>query len=387
MSDDPQVPLERRLAARHLVQHPMTCKEHDADIYRLIRRHEAELDRWFTQRLGYRLHVDADSARLFKTGVVPDHRPLRTSSGRRFHQLEYVLLALVLASTAAGPAVISLRDLIDQVRSAAAEAGTDLADGTPERRALVTVLQWMIAHGLAAELHAHVDAYATDETADAVLKVRPDRIALLPLPALVRATNSEELLSRAERRSATRQWLRCRLVEDPVLYRQDLSESEWSELRRRQREEERILDEMFGLRLEVRAEGVAVIDPSGMLADRRFPTGGTLGHAALLLLETLRPATAGEESVVSSADIVAHITALAARHVRHWSKDLVDAPERLARQVVELLVDLRLAQRVPTASPTPADGDDGLRILPAAGRFLATTEAGEDPDDTQESLW
>ena len=394
MSDDPQAPIERRLAARHLVQNPLTCKEHDPEVFRLIRRHEADLDRWFTQRLGYRLHVDADSARLFKAVVVPHQRPLRAASGRPFNHLEYVLLALVLASTAAGPAVISLRDLVDQIRSAAAEARIDLSDSPPERRALVQALRWMIDHGLATELHAHVDAYATDETADAVLKVRPDRIALLPLPTLVAAATSVELLDRADRRSATRQWMRCRLVEDPVLYREDLTEAEWSELRRRLGEEERILDEMFGLVLESRAEGVAAIDPTGVLADQRFPTGGTVGHAALLLLDAFRPdgdaGAAAIDVTVAMTDVHRHVADLAARFARRWANDLVASPDRLARHVVALLVDLRLAQRVPAPPTSPTSDRVGyLRLLPAAARVLAIVATPDAPpaEAPQDALW
>ena len=124
----PQTALELQLCARHLVQQPLTCKEHDAEIFRMVRRHESELDRWFTQRLGYRLHVNADTARLFKDGCVPERRPLLTATLRPFHQLEYVLLALVLGATVAGPDVVSLRDLIERVRSAAIEAGIALED-------------------------------------------------------------------------------------------------------------------------------------------------------------------------------------------------------------------------------------------------------------------
>ena len=357
MSGDPQAAVERRVAARHLVQHPLTCQEHDPDAFRLIRRHEADLDRWFTQRLGYRLHVDADSARLFKTTRLVDHRPLRTGGGRPLHQLEHVLLALVLASTAAGPAVISLRDLVDNVRSAAAEAAVELTGDATERRALVAVLRWMVDHGLATELHAQVDAYATDDTADAVLKVRPDRIALLPLPTLVGAPDAAGLLDRADRRSATRQWLRSRLTEEPVVYRGDLDEAEWGELRRRLGEEERILHEMFGLLIEARAEGVAVIDPTGALADRRFPATGTVGHAAVLLLDELGRAADGapgrmpddrhalggdaapddHASVITAVALTAHLAALAERNAKRWSKDLVASPAKLARQVIDLL--------------------------------------------------
>ena len=60
-----------QMAARHLLQHPFTCREQHPDLFAVIRRHEQDLDRWFTQRLGYRLHVSSFTARLFKTTIVP----------------------------------------------------------------------------------------------------------------------------------------------------------------------------------------------------------------------------------------------------------------------------------------------------------------------------
>lgn len=384
MTADPQAPVERRVAARHLLANPLTCVEHAPDVFRLIRRHEVELDRWFTQRLGYRLHLGADTARVFKTGFLPEHRPLRAGSGRPLHHLEYVLLTLVLASTVAGPTVTSLRDLVDLVRSAAAEVEIALTGDGTERRALVAALRWMIDHGLATELHARVDAYAADDTADAVLKMRPDRIALLALPAVTGLDSAskpgssagsdsgsdagDDLVRRAQRRDNTRQWLRARMVEDPVVYRQDLSEAEWTELRRRLGEEERFLDEMFGLVVEARAEGVAAIDPRGELADQPFPVGGTEGHAALLLITALRSAGTGWWA---ESDVISSVAGSAAEHARHWAKDLVEAPDRLARRAVELLVEVRLAER--------RDDPPGVRLLPAAGRFA--------PVLSQSALW
>lgn len=375
----PQTALELQTCARHLVQQPLTCKEHDADLFRLVRRYESELDRWFTQRLGYRLHVNADTARLFKDGFVPLRRPLMTARDRPFHQLEYVLLALVLGATVAGPDVVSLRDLVERVRSAAIESGVTLEDSPTARRALVSVLQWMIARGLVSELHERVEAYAGDESADAVLKIRADRIALLPLPALAGAENAEELLRRAERRSATRQWMRCWLVEEPVLYRSDLSETEWSELRRRLGEEERLLEEMFAFALEARAEGIAAIDPSGTLAERRFPTGGTLSHAALLLIARLHGEF--EQSSCQWEEIVTTLSELAEAHRGRWAGDLVEAPERLAGHVTGLLVDLRLAEWV------REPGEHAVfRLSPASARFLQARAADTDLPE-QESLW
>lgn len=394
----PQTAFELQLCARHLVQQPLTCMEHDPEIFRMVRRHEGELDRWFTQRLGYRLHVNADTARLFKDGCVPRRRPLLTATLRPFHQLEYVLLALVLGATVAGPDVVSLRDLIERVRSAATEAGMFLEDSPTMRRALVSVLQWMIGRGLATELHERIEAYAGDESADAVLKIRADRIALLPLPALAGADSAQSLLIRAERRSAMRQWMRCRLVEEPVLYRSDLSDTEWSELRRRLGEEERLLEEMFGLVLEARAEGIAAIDPSGALAERRFPTGGTIGHATLLMIARLHEE---REQSWRWNDMVRVVSELAENQRRRWAGDMVDAPERLARRVVDLMLELRLAEwtrGTGPADPSSGDGDAAIggdfpdehsvfNMLPAAARFLParTPDAGQLP--IQEALW
>lgn len=354
-SGDPQAAHERRECARHLLMNPLTCAEQHPDIFRLTRRHHQHLDQWFTQRLGYRLHLDADTARLFKAGIVPDNRPLRTKSGRALHRRELQLLALVLASTAAGPLVVSLRDLVGDIRSAATEAGTNLGTDASERRSLVNVLRWLVDQGLASELHEQVDRFADDAEADAVLRIRPDRIALLPVGALLGESTAITLLARADRREAFRQWARCHLVEDSAVYRADLSESEWAELRRRQGEEARMLDEMFGVSLESRAEGIAAIDPSGALSDIRFPSGGTVGPCALLLIERLEPATAvsGVESLVAE---------LAHEHASHWSKDLTASPERLARDVVALLAAHRLV-RV---------DEELIHLLPAARRYAPT---------------
>jgi uncharacterized protein (TIGR02678 family) len=394
MTGDPQAAVERRAAARHLVLHPLTCKEHDPDTFRLIRRHEAVLGHWFAQRLGYRLQVTADTARLSKVTYVPERRALRTSSGRPLNQLELVTLVLVLGATVAGPPVVSLRDLVDLVRSAAAEAEVSLPVDATGRRAFVTSLRWMIDQGLASELHARVDAYADDEDADAVLQLVPDRITMLPLPAMSTFGDAEELCARPARHDALRQWLRSRLVEDPVVYRDDLTEDEWVELRRRISEEERYLDEMFGLLLEVRSEGVAVIDPAGSLSGRAFPAGGTVGHAALLLVEALCGASASGDATAHPYErwwtlpqIAAQLQPLCAAHASRWATDLVQSPERLARAVVDLLLDVRLAEErhdgqesLPGVSASASSTTPMVRLLPAAGRFSVARGADQGAD-------
>ena len=367
---DPQRAFDLRAAARRLVTRPLLAAEDDPEVFRLIRRHEQTLDRWFTQRFGYRLQVTADTARLYKTTAVAGRRPLHTATTqqRPFTMREYTMLALALAAVVAGPSVISLRDLLHEVRSAATDAGVTGSDEAADRRALVTALRWMVGHGMVTEMHDRVDRYAGDADADAVLQIRPDRVALLPLPSLARADTPEELEDRPERSTATRQWMRARLLEEPVLYRSDLSDPEWGELRRRLGEESDIFEEMFGAHVEARAEGVAVIDPGDGMTDSRFPTGGTVGHTALLLLDRL---TESDHVSMSPEAFVDEVRALAAERRPYWSQ-LADDPDGLAGQILDLLEDHRLAEV-----------DAGIvRLLPAAWRYRADVQvAASETDD------
>src|SRR5690606_22652724 len=130
-----------------------------------------------------------------------DDRTLRANQYRGFNRREHVILALVLATTVAGPDVTSLRDLVEGIRSAAVEAEVELVGDATDRRTIVAVLKWMIEQGLAEELHETVERYAADAEADAVLRIRPDRITLLPLPALAGARNAAEVIERSSRRS------------------------------------------------------------------------------------------------------------------------------------------------------------------------------------------
>ena len=366
--------LEVRAAARHLAACPLVLAERDPDAFRLIRRHEQTLDRWFTQRFGYRLQVTADTARLFKSAVVARRRPLRTAmeQSRPFSHREYTMLALTLAAVAAGPDVISLRDLVHEIRSMATDAGVTLTEEAADRRALITALRWMIRNGIATEMHDRVDRYITDGSADAVLRIRPDRVALLPLPVLSRSETVDGLLDRSDSRRSSRRWMRSILLEEPVLYRTDLTDREWSELRRRLGEESAIFEEMFGMQIEARAEGVMVTDPEDGSTDSRFPRGGTVGHAALLLIDVLLKM---DRMSFERSEIVEAVSGLAGEYRRYWSK-LADHPGRLADAVLELLQDHRLAE--------VAEGS--VRILPAAWRYSVAVEYERDEESSPDQM-
>jgi uncharacterized protein (TIGR02678 family) len=322
--------------------------------------------------------VHADTARLVKTGHVPTDRPLRTHTERPFTGREYVTLALVLAVTASGPDRVSLRDLVVLVRSAAADAGIILDGGGPDRRALVTALRWLIAHGIVRELDRTVAGYEVDDTVDALLEIRNDRLALLATPSLVGAESAGELLDRAAGERMGRAAMRRRLVEDPVLYAEDVPPEDWTELRRRFGQEARYLEEMFGFALEARAEGVAAIDVDGGCSDQTFPRAGTTPHAALLLLDAL---VGRHRAGADVAVLDAELAELVQRYGRYWSQDAVADPAALRENAVSLLVAMDLVRRQPSGHVVPR---------PPAARFTpqvtVATRLGSEAEAVQETL-
>jgi uncharacterized protein (TIGR02678 family) len=357
-----------------LIIGPWRPAEADRALFSLIRRHADTLDRWFTQRLGYRLVVHNDTARLVKTGHVPRDRPLRTHTDRPFTGREYVALSLILAATASGPDRISLRDLVLQVRSAAADAGIALDGSTAERRAVVTALRWLIAHGVVRELDRTVAGYETDDRADALLEIRNDRLALLAAPALVDADSAADLLERAAGGGTGRATMRRRLVEDPVLYAVDVDVEDWAELRRRFGEEIRYLEGMFGFVLEARAEGAAAIDVDGGCSDELFPRSGTVPHAALLLLDAL--ATRHRAGTTLQV-LLEELTRLVERYGRYWGREVIADLPSLCREAIALLSTMDLVI---------VGADDVIVPRPAAARFAPEVRVAAPDEPVQETL-
>jgi uncharacterized protein (TIGR02678 family) len=71
------------------------------------------------------------------------------------------------------------------------------------------------------------------------------------------------------------------------VYTADLSETEVEYLRREARTIIDDVERLTGASVERRREGLMLVDTSGVMSDRRFPTGGAPAHAALLLGERL----------------------------------------------------------------------------------------------------
>jgi hypothetical protein len=91
-----------------------------------------------------------------------------------------------------------------------------------------------------------------------------------------------EGVSRDTRRREAAQRVRRALVEQPVVYYATLEPADRTMLRSAAGVDADVA-ELTGMVVERRAEGVALLDVSGMFSDRRFPGGGTVAQVALLL--------------------------------------------------------------------------------------------------------
>lgn len=361
---------ERRTAIRLLLRQPLVTTVTHPDEFPLIRRHADELARQFSQVLGYRLTVEPSFARLHKAGPGRDAgRRLERGSGARFTPRTYAYLALTLAALVTAPEQLLLSEVVARTRAAGAEAGVDIGEPNrlTERRALVAALKQLMTWRVLAEDEGSVDSYVGDAEADALLTIDREIARRLVSGPVSQATSPDDLIEKAADpgEAGPRHRVRRLLIETPVVYVDDLTEEERDWLRRSQRREQRILEDFAGLRAEIRAEGVALIDPEAELTDTQFPGTGTVAWAALLLVgeltAELSPAS-GASVAIPDGRIGELLRGLIEEHRKAWSQELTASPELLADAVLDLLHRMRLIR--PARPP-----EHGWVLTAAAARY------------------
>lgn len=352
----------------------------DEQAFRLVRAHAAELRAWFDRETGWRLYVDAHGARLYKTGVATDDtRPARDRGQVPFGRRRYVLLCLSLSILERAESQITLGRLAEQLLVAASEPDFAAAgitfnlDRKDERSDLVAVARLLLTWGALRRVAGDEDAYLV-RVGDVLYDVDRRVIASLLTGAVGPSTvdasafeerlaalvaeprpDTEELRNRALRHTLTR-----RLLEEPVVYYDDLSPDELAYLRSQRAQIVARISEMTGLVAEVRAEGIAMVDPDDELTDVRMPAQGTESHHTLLLAEHI----AAQPDGVPVSRLEELTRELARRHESYWRKDATrpGAEHALVALALEALRSLRLI----TVTP----GDDPLVVgRPAIHRF------------------
>ncbi|MFE0457854.1 TIGR02678 family protein [Kitasatospora sp. NPDC058965] len=373
-SHDVALAAERRAAARLLLRHPLvTADGPHADSFPLIRRHADWLGQRFQQVLGYRLLVEASYARLFKAGLGPGagHR-LERSTGTPFTPRTYAYLALALSVLVTAPEQVLLSQLVSDLRAAAADAGVRIEDAARavEKRTMAAALRQLVSWGALVETEGSVGSVAAEAEGEALLTVNREIARAIVSGPLTQSRDGTDLVVRSADPGfgGPRTYVRRRLVETPAVYLDELTDAEREWLRARQRREAQAFAELLGLEAEIRAEGIAMIDPEDELTDLHLPGTGTVAQAALLLVDRLvrrlRPAEAGHPAVGGRLTIGVPIPPglvgelldeLIEQYGRraNWQHAYLESPAALRTDVLELLGRMRL---VAPAGPLRAGG-------------------------------
>jgi uncharacterized protein (TIGR02678 family) len=411
----------RARAIRTLLARPLLDRRSGADFSDVI-AHAAWLQRWFDEKCGWALVVDARHgfARLRKVPARPSSRRgarTKRSTPRPFSRRRYSLLAVVAAvlSDTTRPQ-ISLRDLAERVQAIAADA-EDITEFTPrrdERIALVDAVTLLVDLGVLSVVEIRGD-YANDQEANALYDIDDRRLGHLiaaPHPPSL-ATSVEHLMHESRygpwippdapgqvqaeavgeetptghaagntsalekaralaatgtpgageeqlRRRARHRIMRV-LFDDPVLYLDYLDPVERTYLQQTIGGIANWAAEA-GMVLERRAEGWALIDPDSIATDVHFPEGNDLvKFAALLLLSALQPGAVPAGPVRHPRHSVERVIAGRLRANPTWARgyQTADGAAQLASAALDLLADLGLA----------VVDHSGFTLLPAAGRY------------------
>ncbi len=371
---------ERRQAVRLLLDSPFADdRGPDPEAFALVRRHQPWLETWFADHLGYRLAVDQESARLYKRPAPGARiRPARNRSAAEFDPRRYGLFCLLAAALERAGMQTVLTELAGQVQLLAASeegiASLDL-DRYAERQAFVDAVRLLVDLGVLHRADGDEQSFL-DRSGDVLYDVRSRRLAQLlaaPVapsmaegPAGIAAEIYPETEDGANRRIRHR--LMRRLVEEPVLYTADLDDAERAYLAKQRPFLIRQVGAAVGLTVEVRAEGLAAVDPEGAATDLTFPGPGTVGHAALLLAGFLAGrarAAGGDRARVGDVEVEAELESLLARYGKYWARAFSEdaaAVERLRREALGRLEAMGLL----------AFREDGIEPLPAIARFQAS---------------
>ena len=368
---------QRRAALRGLLAKPLLVADADGEVLVLIRRHVTELREWLNRETGWRLAADSETARLFKTATTLSDasHPARGHTKEPFGRRRYVTLCLALSALARADAQTTLGSLADDVLTAAAEpelasAGFTLTlESRADRSDLVAVVRLLIGWGVLTRVAGDEDAYLSAGT-DVLYDVRRPVLGVLLSgtrgPSTVTAgtfsarlaeltaepiVESDDLRNQALRRTLTR-----RLLEDPVVYYDELDDDERAYLLSQRHAITRRIEQATGLIPEMRAEGIAMVDPEDELTDVRMPEQRTDGHVTLLVAEYL-----ARRDQATLDQLHAYVRRMAAEHAGYWRKGVTEpgAETELLAIALEKLSALRLVQ---------VDGQ-AVRSRPAIARF------------------
>ncbi|SEG52920.1 TIGR02678 family protein [Thermomonospora echinospora] len=357
---------ERRQAFTGLLAQPVIGR--GSLLWPVVRKHRPVLTEWFADRLGYRLVMSGEAARLYRlpldsSVIAPPrlHGPPRRS----------LVLALLAAACAEDTDdLTTVQELSDRVRALAAREEAPVAPYEPdkfaERQLFVKAIDLLVELGVLAPTGRAGEEMLTgwarrEDEIGGAYQVRRE--------LLLRLIDPESLAAAVGRRTAAptvedhrRFTIMRRLLELPVCLMEDLTEPERAYLTSQR---SRILgwcQEMTGWAAEQRREGIALIPDGDTGTDRPFPRVKADHFGALMILDhLLRSGTGGEAAgrIVDVSQIAGAAAEVVACHPKAMTTAFKEDPGRLADAAIIILAELDLLR----------PEMDAWRVMPPAARF------------------
>ncbi len=391
---DPLAAGEIRIAIRALLRHPL-LRPHapDPEAYLLVRRHHDWLGAWFAHHADWNLAVTSEAARLRKMpahAADPSRGAVEPRNREPFTRKRYVLLCLALAALERSDRQITLgrlaEALVSGLASEPAFAAAGLVwslDAAADRRDFVHAVRLLLHLGALRRVQGNEDQFLHDRESDVLYSVVRPVLALLLAtrrsPSLVHAEDFEARLEALvtdastpdtpdARHRAIRTHLVRRLLDDPVVYYDELDPETRAYLDRQRSFLLRDITEATGLEAEVRAEGIALADLDGDCTDLGLPEEGTEGHLTLLLASWLAGILRTEPARSITVDAARLQTVRFIRqHRHHWRREVTEkgAEAWLTETVLNRLAGLGLiGRRAGEIIPRAALGRYALRVTP-----------------------
>ncbi|MBF8187835.1 TIGR02678 family protein [Nonomuraea sp. K274] len=339
----------------------------------MARTHQTELQAWFEHHLGWQLRVERDRVRLFK---APGNVRRQGSDAPTARQCALFCLVLAVLEDCGAQTVISeLAEKIEVVSRTHPSLRRFDATVSRERRDLVLMVRLLCRLRV---LVSTLDTVVTQEDeqdyirgiGDALYDVDHRTAALMlstsvspslttgPQELLI-ATGTDRMISEGR---ALHHAVMRRLVDDPVVYFDDLPSDQREYFLGHMQELIQALRAGLGARVEVRAEGAAIVDEE--LTDLEFPKTSAASFAALVLAERLfhevvdAPDRTGWIGTTRLLELSSEVAADLAKTMTTINQKPVDG-EHTWQAAAPILIGLDLICEVP----------GGILIRPALARF------------------
>jgi uncharacterized protein (TIGR02678 family) len=393
---------EFQRAARALLRSPLITAR-DKEHFRLVLKWEGVLRNEFAQKLGYRLDVSRTAARLLRRPAsLTASRGAQLATGRSLSRWAYVYLCLTLAALEQPGHQVLASELLTRITQLARGDARLQLDSTEyvQRRAFRDAVRYLEQIGVLTVRDGDVDLLVSDGQVLWDIDRDAAAMCMVASPSVLRSVSTvEDFIHEPTpgdsdgRSRRARHLLNRRMIDQPLVILSDLSPDEADLAWRNRRREADNITRLTGCEIELRREGLALIDhPHQPIGAAPFPGTTAVAHAALLWLTALLDLSVpegrsddGDDASETRVMIVHPVEAaddtwseVLEQYASRLSQDARDQPDKFRSDVLAVLERFGLVSA----------GEYGVAVTAFANRYRAEPTLVDDPRlDDQAALF